>query len=343
MYKIWFERDVLTEYVPMFATVAEGIGPGDQVARDPYHQLEMAHGVVAGGNTYNAAVMERAPNLLVISRTGIGFDRVDLEAATAHQIAVCNAPDAPTVPTAETALALMMSVARSLKQIENTMQGAIDSGAPTNFWNVYVGIELSGKQLGLVGLGRIGGHVARVANALGMRVSAYDPYVRDERFRDLAVERADTLEGLLGASDVVSVHVPLNPETGKFMNAERFAQMKRGAIFVNVSRGPLVDEAALADALESGHLFGAGLDVTDPEPPQAGSRLLKRDNVVITPHIGGASVLGRRRLFVDAIEQILQVLRGERPPNLLNPEVWDAVLARWSAGAITPPPQTPPP
>ena len=191
MYKIWFERDVLAEYVPMFAAVAEGIGPGDQVARDPYHQLEMAHGVVAGGNYYNAAVMERAPNLLIISRTGIGFDRVDLEAATAHQIAVCNAPDAPTVPTAETALALMMSVARSLKQIENTMQSAIDSGSATNFWNVYVGIELSGKQLGLVGLGRIGGHVARVANALGMRVAAYDPYVRDERFRELGVERAD--------------------------------------------------------------------------------------------------------------------------------------------------------
>lgn len=332
MYKIWFERDVLSEYVPMFEAVAEGIGPGDRVEQDRYHQLDLAHAVVAGGNFYDAAAMKRAPNLLVISRTGIGFDRVDLDAATAHQIAVCNAPDAPTVPTAETALALMMSVARSLKPIENTMQDSIDSGTPTNFWNVYVGIELSGKQLGLVGLGRIGGHVARVAIALGMQVSAYDPYISDERFRELGVQRAETLDGLLSAADVVSVHVPLNPETQKFMNAERFAQMKRGAIFVNVSRGALVDEAALADALDSEHLFGAGLDVTDPEPPQAGNRLLNRDNVVITPHIGGASVLGRRRLFVDAIEQILQVLRGERPPNLLNPEVWDAVLARWQAG-----------
>lgn len=332
MYKIWFERDALSEYVPMFDAVAEGIGPGDRVEQDRYHQLELAHAVVAGGNFYDAAAMKRAPNLLVISRTGIGFDRVDLDAATAHRIAVCNAPDAPTVPTAETALALMMSVARSLKSIENTMQRSIDSGAPTNFWNVYVGIELSGKQLGLVGLGRIGGHVARVATALGMQVAAYDPYISDERFSDLGVQRADALDGLLGAADVVSAHVPLNPETQKFMNAERFAQMKRGAIFVNVSRGALVDEAALADALDSGHLFGAGLDVTDPEPPLAGNRLLNRDNVVITPHIGGASVLGRRRLFVDAIEQILQVLRGERPPNLLNPDVWDAVLARWQAG-----------
>ena len=164
-----------------------------------------------------------------------------------------------------------------------------------------------------------------------MRVVAYDPYVSDERAEQLGVERVPSLEALLGGSDVVSLHLPLNVKTKKIMNDDSFAMMKKGAIFVNVSRGGHVDESAFAAALDSGHLFGAGLDVTNIEPLLADNPLLKRDNVVITPHIGGASVLGRRRLFVHAMEQILQVLRGERPPNLINPEVWDAVRARWEA------------
>ena len=331
MYHIWFEHDVPLEYLYMFEDVAQGICPGDRVARDPYHQLEHAHGVLAGGRVYDSAAMDRAPHLLVISRTGIGYDTVDVDAASERRIAVVNAPDAPTIPTAETAIALMMNVARSVKQIENDLQRALDQGQKLSAWDVYVGIELAGKQLGLVGLGRIGGHVAGVGVALGMRVVAYDPYIGVERYQQLDVARADSLEALLGSSDVVSLHLPLNPRTKGIMNAERFAKMKQGTIFVNVSRGGLVDEDALAAALDSGHLFGAGLDVTNIEPPLADNPLLKRDNVVVLPHIGGASVLGRRRLFVHAMEQILQVLRGERPPNLINPEVWETVRARWEA------------
>ncbi len=331
MYRIWFERDVPRAYQSMFDDVAAGICPGDQVDRDPYHQLELAHGVMAGGRIYDSAAMDRAPHLLVISRTGIGYDAVDVAAATKRGIAVVNAPDAPTIPTAETAIALMMNVARSVKRIENDMGRALDQGEKLNAWDVYVGIELARKQLGLLGLGRIGGRVARVGAALGMTVVAYDPHISAERFEQLNVARADSLEALLGSSDVLSLHLPLNERTKQIMNAQRFAQMKPGAIFVNVSRGKLVDEEALAAALDSGQLFGAGLDVTIVEPPLADNPLLNRDNVVILPHIGGASVLGRRRLFEHAMEQILQVLRGERPPNLINPEVWDTVRARWEA------------
>lgn len=331
MYKIWFERDVPQAYASLFADVAVGICPGDRVGEDPYHLLEQAQAVLAGGRIYDSAAMDRAPHLLVISRTGIGYDTVDVAAATQRGIAVVNAPDAPTIPTAETALALLLNVARSVKQIENDMTRAQERGKKLSAWDVYVGIELAGKQLGLVGLGRIGSHVARVGAALGMKVAAYDPHVSAERYEQLQVARADSLADLLGSSDVLSLHLPLNEETQNFMNAERFAQMKRGAIFVNVSRGKLVDEAALAAALDSGHLFGAGLDVTRVEPPLADNPLLRRDNVVITPHIGGASVLGRRRLFEHAMAQILQVLRGERPPHLINAEVWDTVRARWQA------------
>ena len=331
MYRIWFEHDVPLEYLSMFEDVAVGICPGDKENSDPYHQLEHAHGVLAGGRAYDSAAMDRAPQLLVISRMGIGYDKVDVAAATKRGIAVVNAPDAPTIPTAETAIALIMNVARSVKQIENDMQRALDRGEKLGAWDIYVGVELAGKQLGLVGLGRIGGRVARSGVALGMRVVAYDPYIGVERYQQLDVARADSLEALLGSSDVVSLHLPLNAQTEKIMNAQRYAQMKQGAIFVNVSRGGHVDEDALAAALDSGHLFGAGLDVTNIEPPSADNPLLKRDNVVVLPHIGGASVLGRRRLFEHAMQQILQVLRGERPPNLINAEVWETVRARREA------------
>ncbi len=331
MYRIWFERDVPLAYQSMFADVAVGIAPGEQVNSDAYHQLQLAHAVMAGGRRYDGAAMDRAPHLLVIARMGIGYDAVDVDAATQRGIAVVNAPDAPTIPTAETAIALMMNVARRVKQIENDLARAHDRGEKLSAWDVYDGIELAGKQLGLVGLGRIGARLAAAGLALGMTVAAYDPHISAERYEQLNVARAESLAALLGSSDVLSLHLPLNAGTHGIMDAARFAQMKRGAIFVNVSRGKLVHEDALAEALASGHLFGAGLDVTIVEPPLADNPLLKRDNVVITPHIGGASVLGRQRLFEHAMQQILQVLRGERPPNLINGEVWETVRARWQA------------
>ena len=331
MYNIWFESSVPDQFRHMFEDIAEGIGPGDQVANDQYFRLELADAVMAGGRAYDAAAMDRAPQLLIIARTGIGYDKVDIAAATARDIAVVNAPDAPTVSTAEQAVTLMMTVARSIKQIENALNRMLDSGAGRNIWGEYVALEMQGKQLGLVGLGRIGGHVSGIARAIGMKVVAFDPYIADDRFTRLGVEKAESLELLLGSSDFVSLHLPLNEDTHKLMNAERFGQMKPGAVFINVSRGGHVDEAALTAALDSGHLFGAGLDVTDPEPPLAGNPLLGRDNVVITPHVASATVVGRRRLVVHAMEQVLQVLRGERPPHLINPEVWDVVRARWKA------------
>ena len=331
MYKIWFEKNVPSDYQHMFEAVAQGISPGGQVKIDPFHQIEAADAVMAGGQRYDAAMMERASRLLIIARTGVGYDKVDIEAATARGIAVVNAPDAPTVSTAEQAITLMMTVARSIKRVENELNRMLKDGQPKNIWGEYVALEMHSKQLGLVGLGRIGGHVAGIAKAIGMKVAAYDPYISGERAHQLGVERASSLEELLGGSDFVSLHLPLNSETHKIMNAERFAQMKAGAVFINVSRGGHVDEAALAAALDSGHLFGAGLDVTDPEPPLADSPLLNRGNAVITPHVASATVVGKRRLVVHALEQVLQTLRGEAPPHLLNPEVWDTVRARWEA------------
>lgn len=331
MPNIWFETKVPDDFRPLFEDVACGIAPGERVASDPFYRLEEADGVMAGGRTYDAAAMDRAPRLLIIARTGVGYDKVDVEAASARNIAVVNAPDAPTVSTAEQAVTLMMTVARNIKRVTNELDRMLASGKPKNIWGEYVALEMDRKQLGLVGLGRIGGHVSGIARALGMRVVAYDPYVGDDRFRQLGVDKANSLAELLGGSDFVSLHLPLNDETYQIMNAERFAQMKPGAVFINVSRGGHVDEAALAAVLDRGHLFGAGLDVTDIEPPAADNPLLGRDNVVITPHVASATVVGKRRLVAHALEQVLQVLRGEPPPHLLNPQVWDAVRSRWEA------------
>lgn len=331
MPNIWFEAQVPDEFRPLFEDVAEGIAPGDQLANDQFYRLDEADAVMAGGRTYDGAAMDRAPRLLIIARTGVGYDKVDVDAATARNIAVVNAPDAPTVSTAEQAVTLMMTVARNIKGVTNELDRMLQSGVGKNLWGEYVALELDQKQLGLVGLGRIGGHVSGIARAIGMKVVAYDPYISDDRFRRLGVDKANSLAELLGGSDFVSLHLPLNDETFHMMNAERFAQMKPGAVFINVSRGGHVDESALAAALDRGQLFGAGLDVTEVEPPQAGNPLLGRDNVVITPHVASATVVGKRRLVAHALEQVLQVLRGERPPHLINPEVWDAVRARWEA------------
>ncbi|MEO8393036.1 MAG: hydroxyacid dehydrogenase [Chloroflexota bacterium] len=328
MPKIWFESTIPSDFASMANNLAQGISPGDRLAQEPLYLLDQADGVIAGGLTYNADLMKLAPRLLIISRAGIGYEKVDIPAATAHGIAVCNTPDAPTISTAECALTLMMGVARNIKRVEKDLRSTLEARTRKSFFADYIALELSRMQLGLVGLGRIGGHVAKIAAAMGMHVATYDPHISPERAASLGVERVDSLERLLGMSDVVSLHLPLTPETYRMMNAERFAQMKRGAIFINVSRGGIVDESALLAALDSGYLFGAGLDVTDPEPPEVGNPLLYRDNVILTPHIASATRAGRQRIMQAAMERVLCVLCGEQPPDLLNPEVWSRVLER---------------
>ena len=210
MYKIWFEGAVPDEYRHLFEAVATGISPGAQVKRDPYHQLERADAVIAGGRLYDAAALARAPRLLIIARTGVGYDKVDIAAASARHIAVVNAPDAPTISTAEQAITLMMTIARSIKRVENELARMLESGAPKNIWGEYVALEMRGKQLGLVGLGRIGGHVSGIARAIGMRVAAYDPHIAAERFAALGVEKVESLADLLsGVGQLVLSRVKL--------------------------------------------------------------------------------------------------------------------------------------
>ncbi|MCB0213830.1 MAG: hydroxyacid dehydrogenase [Anaerolineae bacterium] len=319
MFKIWFERTLPAQYRVMLEEVAVSIGAGTDTPETPFAKVGEAEAMIAGSRlTYDAAVMDQAPQLRVIARTGIGVNNVDLAAATARGVAVCNAPDGPTIATAEHAVALMFALARQLKWIDKTLQ----TGGESDYFNRYNGLELYDACLGLVGLGRIGSHVAKIAQGIGMSIIAYDPFVKAEQAEQLGVSLSPTLEALLSQADVVSLHIPLLPETKNLINANRLAQMKPGAILINVSRGGIVDELAVRDALDKHQLSGAGLDVFDSEPPPPDHPLLGRDDVIATPHIAGATTAGKDRLWQAALSQTLQVLQGERPPHLVNSEVW---------------------
>ncbi len=311
---MWFERPILPTARTEVLRRAVVLGP--PTATDAYKDLEGARAVIAGASVYDSAFMDAAPSLRVIARTGIGVDRVDVTTATRRGIAVCNAPDAPTTSTAEHTIALLLAVAKNLTRATNELR----AGA-SNLYAGHRALELDGKTLGLVGYGRIARRVADIASGMGLRVVAYDPYVAPT---DLAtVSLVDTLGDLLGVADVVSLHVPLVPENRSLVGAVEFAAMKDGAIFINTARGGLVDHDALLDAVDSGKLFGAGLDVTEPEPLAQSHPLLHRENVVVTPHIATATDEGKLRLLLTAFGQAIQVLDGVRPRHLVNPEVWN--------------------
>lgn len=297
---------------------AEPIAAGSGSVAEILSTARRAHAIIASSLiVYDGEVMDLVPELRVIARTGIGYDKVDLEAATARGIAVCNAPDGPTISTSEHALALLFAVAKRLA----VAHFALRAGG-RDFFATHDGLELDGKMLGLVGLGRIGCNVARIAQAIGMRVVAYDPYADRAVFEAAGVSRVDTIDELIPRADVVSLHLPLTAETQRLFDASRIGAMKQGAILINTARGGLVDHQALLDALESERLFGAGLDVTDPEPLPPDHPLLHHPHVVVTPHVAAATRAGKVRLYESAVRQALQVLEGQRPPYLVNPEVW---------------------
>ena len=272
--------------------------------------LDRADAILAGAvRPWNADAFGLAPRTKVLSRVGVGYDNVDLADAVAAGITVCNTPQAPMVSTAEHTMALMFAVTKHLPHHMTRAREGL-KGEP-----VGRALELDGRTLGLVGIGRIASRVAVASQALGMRVLACDP---DVAASPVAGVDLVGLDDLLADSDVVSLHAPALPSTTRMIDARALARMRVGAYLVNCARGVLVDHHALLDAIDRGHLAGAGLDVTDPEPLPAGHPLLDRSNVVVTPHIASATVAGRRRLYEHAIENALAVLAG-RPASIVVP------------------------
>jgi len=255
-----------------------------------------ADALLLGLDHCDASVFAAAPHLRVVSRFGAGVDRVDLDAARRHGVTVTNTPGANTVAVAELTLGLMLSLARDLPAAVAT--------ARAGGWERRSGWELAGKTLGLVGLGRIGRAVAERAAAFGMRVIGHDPYAPD-----LPGLARVGLDELWRAADVVSLHLGLDADTRHLVDADVLTRMKPGAVLLNTSRGGLIDEAALADALRSGHLAGAAADAFDREPP-VGSPLLELPNFIPTPHLGAATREAAHRMGEAAARNVVAVLTG---------------------------------
>jgi D-3-phosphoglycerate dehydrogenase len=266
--------------------------------------------IVRSATKLDAAAIERAGRLKVIGRAGVGVDNIDVDAATRRGIVVANAAETTVVSAAEHTIALVLALARNVPQAHETLKsGGWDRGR-------FAGIELAGKVLGVLGLGRIGREVSRRAQGLGMRVVAYDPFVSAERFRDLGVEQALSIDDVFGQADVITLHLPLSDETRGVLDADAFARMRDGVRIVNAARGDLIDEDALVEAITSGKVAGAALDVFGAEPYSG--PLLALDQVVVTPHLAGSTTEAQDRAGVVIAEQVAAALEGGLVKTAVN-------------------------
>jgi len=262
------------------------------------------------------SLMAACRSLKVVGRHGVGLDTVDIPAATRLGVAVVHAPGSNSQAVAEHALMLMLTC------VKRTF--AVDKATRAGDWSTARAgnTELGGKTLGIVGVGNVGRRVAKFAGALGMRVLGYDKYVADDELRRRGAEPVTSLEALVPQVDVLTCHTPLTPETKHMINAKTLGLMKRGAIYVNTSRGGVQDERAVFEALTRGKLGAAGIDVFEEEPTPLDNPILNLPNVVVSCHVAGVTNEANRQMGVQVVGEMLRVLRGERPDVLVNPDVW---------------------
>lgn len=299
--------DRLVEMDDVVFDIRTGLSKAELMAAIPAYDAL----IVRSGTRPDADVIAAGTRLRVIGRAGSGVDNIDVEAASRHNVLVMNTPHANSVATAEQTMALMLAVCRHTVPAHNSLSAGE--------WerSRFTGMELYGKKLGIIGFGYIGRLVAARAQAFGMDVIAYDPYVSAEAAAALDIS-LKSLDELLRQADIITLHSVVTPESTRILNAETIARMKDGAIIVNVARGKLVDETALFEALQSGKVAAAGLDVYWQEPP-AGSPLLSLPNVVHTPHLGASSREAQTRVAVEIVEQVVDALRGTDYRNVVNP------------------------
>jgi len=275
--------------------------------------LRDKQGIIAGvEEPLRRRVMEASPELKVISRLGVGVDNVELAAATEHGIVVTITLEANVNATADLTLALIMAVTRKIPELDRIMH--------EGRWQLVIAEDVSEKTLGIIGLGRIGKAVARRARGFDMKILAYDK-IQDPTFAEEYGILYVSLEELLSSSDFVTIHLSPSPQTVKFIGEAELNLMKPTAFLINASRGVIVDEAALIRALREGWIAGAGLDVYEKEPLKEGP-LLALPNVVLTPHVGGATYPALRAMSLRSAENVVQVLRGQRPEGVVNSDVY---------------------
>ncbi len=321
--KVFVTRRVFDEAVSFLQDSLEVDGNRSDRVLSPDELLSRVQGVngvlALLTDSISPELMDRCPNLKVIANFAVGFDNIDIPGATERGILVTNTPGVLTETTADFAWSLMLAAARRVVEGDRFVrEGQFGAWGP----RLLLGHDVFGKVLGIVGLGRIGRAVARRAQGFGMRVLFYDPQaVPDVIVTDLGAEAMD-MDAILRESDFVSLHVPLLEGTRHLIDRDALRSMKPTAILVNTSRGPVIDEEALVEALGSGEIGGAGLDVYEREPALA-EGLTSLDNVVLAPHIASSSRETRLRMCMMAVENLVSGLTGNRPANLVNPEAWE--------------------
>ena len=272
-----------------------------------------------------AELLARCPDLLAVSTTGAGYDTVDVAACTAAGVLVVNQTGANADAVAEHAVAMMLSLTKKIPQTDKSLRS--EKRAPRE---QFKGWNANGRTVGIIGIGNVGRRVARICGpGLQMKVLAYDPYLSAEEIAARGATKVDDLMTLLAQSRFVTVHCPYNDETRNMIGREQLAAMPKGSFLITTARGGIVDELALAEALRSGHLPGAGVDVWMEEPPPVDHPLLHLDNVIATYHTAGITEDSRINMATWNAEQVVGILRGERPPRLVNPEAWERYVPRF--------------
>lgn len=324
--------DLLAERPDVVLEKLENDSPEDEAAR----VLAAAHAYQVGasrdelGPQYHVsdALLARAPNLLLASSNGAGFDTIDVEACTRAGVLAVNQTGGNAEAVAEHVLGMLLCLTKRIGETDRVMRRAMPGGRELDR-NAYIGHDAMGKTIGIVGLGNVGKRVAELCRQLfRMRVLAYDPYLTAEQVAARGAEKV-SLETLVASADFVSLNCPRNKETLGLMGAAQFALMRPHAFFITTARGGIHDEVALEAALRERRIAGAGLDVWFREPPPADHPLMAFDNVLVSPHTAGVTVEARANMATIAAEQMLAVLDGKAPPRLLNPEAWPAYAVRF--------------
>ncbi len=298
---------ILSEEVNV--VVERGLSPEGLITR--LNEVSADGLIVRSGTKVTRELIENVPSLKVVGRAGTGVDNIDLKAATELGLVVVNAPTGNSIAAAEHAVALMMALARNIPQADATMR--------RGEWNrhAYIGTALVNKTLGLVALGRVGAEVAKRAIGLGMTIVAYDPYCPPERAKAMGVELVE-LDELWAKSDFISLHAPLLDSTRHIINSESLAKMKRGVYLINDARGGLVDEEALLQAVNSGQVAGAALDVFQQEPPSKDNPLVGHPNVIVTPHLGASTTEAQQDVAREVVEAVIGSLKGQTVRSVVN-------------------------
>ena len=304
-FKVLITDGLEKEGIDIITAAGEAVDKKDIEAAELLQIVGEYDGLIVRGRTkVTKEVFDAARNLKVVGRAGVGVDNIDLEAAKAHGVTVVNAPTATTIAVAELGFGMMLSLVRDIPHTDAAMK----QGKWTK--KDYMGAELHGKTLGIVGYGNIGSTIGRYAQALGMKVICHDPLRNPDDIRAAGAE-PEQLDDIYTQADIITFHVPLTPETKHMVSDETFTKMKDGVLLVNVARGGIIEEAALLRALESGKVAGAALDVYEKEPPVDWT-LVRHPKVIAVPHIGGQTKEAQTRVAIDIASEVMNALQGNK-------------------------------